>query len=298
LDERVTALEDAPAGSSVWGGITGTLSNQTDLQTALNGKQNTEVGKGLSTNDLTNTLKSNYDLAYSQTHTHANKTTLDAIQEALTSALKTAYDSAVTWISTNGTNILNHVSSTSNPHSVTAVQVGAVALGSVLNRKIYNYQNTDSSITGTTNQTVVANLLVSGGVMDANSKLIISSFVSKTGTLGSLTIRGHVSTVGTNTVGTTGTPSSSTLIFIRSGITTQVTLGKIERSLVNKNSVSTNIVYPAAIDAGLENVLSTTSPTTVNINTSNNFWVVITAQLSNSGDTGILNDVQLYIDKP
>lgn len=30
-----------PSGSSVWGGITGTLSNQSDLQTALNAKQNT-----------------------------------------------------------------------------------------------------------------------------------------------------------------------------------------------------------------------------------------------------------------
>lgn len=43
----------------------------------------------------------------------------------LTSALKTAYDSAVTWISTNGANILNHIASTSNPHSTTAAQVGA-----------------------------------------------------------------------------------------------------------------------------------------------------------------------------
>lgn len=39
LDTRVTALEAAPPGSAAWGGITGTLSNQTDLQTALDGKQ-------------------------------------------------------------------------------------------------------------------------------------------------------------------------------------------------------------------------------------------------------------------
>jgi hypothetical protein len=57
-------------------------------------------------------------------HTHANKSILDSIQEALTTVLKTAYDSAVTWITTNGTNILNHLSNTSNPHSVTKSQVG------------------------------------------------------------------------------------------------------------------------------------------------------------------------------
>lgn len=44
----------------------------------------------------------------------------------LTSALKTAYDSVVTWISTNGTNLLNHLSNTSNPHSTTATQVDAL----------------------------------------------------------------------------------------------------------------------------------------------------------------------------
>lgn len=62
--------------------------------------------------------------AVAQTHTHANKSTLDAIQEALTTALKAAYDAAVTWISTNGTAILNHISNTSNPHGVTKTQVG------------------------------------------------------------------------------------------------------------------------------------------------------------------------------
>lgn len=45
-------------------------------------------------------------------------------------ALKTAWDSAVSWISTNGTNILNHLSNTLNPHGVTKTQVG---LGNVPN---------------------------------------------------------------------------------------------------------------------------------------------------------------------
>lgn len=48
----------------------------------------------------------------------------------LTNALKTAYDNAVTWISANGTNTVNHLSNTSNPHSVTKSQVG---LGNVDN---------------------------------------------------------------------------------------------------------------------------------------------------------------------
>ena len=39
--ETVTVTIPGGAGSSTWGGITGTLSNQTDLQTALNGKLST-----------------------------------------------------------------------------------------------------------------------------------------------------------------------------------------------------------------------------------------------------------------
>lgn len=41
-----------------------------------------------------------------------------------TNALKTAYDSAVSWISTNGTGVVNHVASISNPHNVTKTQIG------------------------------------------------------------------------------------------------------------------------------------------------------------------------------
>jgi hypothetical protein len=39
IDAAIDALEAAPPGSAAWGDITGTLADQTDLQTALNGKQ-------------------------------------------------------------------------------------------------------------------------------------------------------------------------------------------------------------------------------------------------------------------
>jgi hypothetical protein len=58
--------------------------------------------------------------------THSNRSTLDAITEAFTTTLKTAYDSAVAWISTNGANLLNHLTNTSNPHNTTATQVDAL----------------------------------------------------------------------------------------------------------------------------------------------------------------------------
>lgn len=47
------------------------------LNFLMNTKVNQEIGKSLTTNDLTAALKSNYDTAYTNTHTHSNKTLLD-----------------------------------------------------------------------------------------------------------------------------------------------------------------------------------------------------------------------------
>lgn len=48
-----------------------------DITTLDNNKVDKVTGKALSTNDLTNTLKSNYDTSFTNTHTHSNKTLLD-----------------------------------------------------------------------------------------------------------------------------------------------------------------------------------------------------------------------------
>tara|TARA_R110000764_G_scaffold105438_1_gene191116 strand:+ start:4497 stop:5135 length:639 start_codon:yes stop_codon:yes gene_type:complete len=48
----------------------------------------------------------------------------------LTDSLKTAYDNVANWISTNGTNLINHLSNSSNPHEVDKEDVG---LGNVPN---------------------------------------------------------------------------------------------------------------------------------------------------------------------
>lgn len=68
--------------------------------------------------------------AVSQSHSHSNKALLDTITEAFTTALKSAYDSASSWVTTNGASVVAHLGLTNNPHSVTKSQVG---LGSVDN---------------------------------------------------------------------------------------------------------------------------------------------------------------------
>ncbi len=56
---------------------------------------------------------------------HTNRTTLDAIQEAFTTALKSSYDWLVSNITSAWKTLVDgHIASTSNPHNVTKAQVG------------------------------------------------------------------------------------------------------------------------------------------------------------------------------
>ncbi len=79
-------------------------------QNSLDLKVDKITGFGLSSNDYTDTEKGK----------------LASITEIFTTAIKSAYDSAVSWISTNGSNLLAHLTNTSNPHSVTKSQVGLI----------------------------------------------------------------------------------------------------------------------------------------------------------------------------
>jgi hypothetical protein len=107
---------DILEASTYWGNILGTLSEQEDLQAALDAKVDKVTGYGLSQNDLTDALKATYDGYAAQisgkedtgvaaglmsTHlstyahgdiAHANRATLDLISAAFTTALKATYD--------------------------------------------------------------------------------------------------------------------------------------------------------------------------------------------------------------
>ncbi len=61
----------------------------TTITTLLGNKVDKIAGKALSANDLSDGLKAAYDLAVTQSHTHTNKTILDAITAAYTTAEKT-----------------------------------------------------------------------------------------------------------------------------------------------------------------------------------------------------------------
>jgi len=134
--EDYTTLEK----SKLAGIASGATANQTDafLLARANhtGTQDAATVTGTKTaafiSDFDTEVGNNTDVAANTAarHTHNNFILLQTITEAFTTALKTLYDAASAWIVTNGTNVLNHLASTSNPHNVTASQVG---LGNVDN---------------------------------------------------------------------------------------------------------------------------------------------------------------------
>ena len=117
-----------------------------DLVTTLAGKVNKVEGMGLSTNDLTDTLKSNYDTAYGWGD-HAVEGYLKSITKAMVEAVLTgsitSHDHDGIYEPANA-NIQSHNSSTSNPHGVTKnqIELGNVDNTSDLDKPISTAQQT------------------------------------------------------------------------------------------------------------------------------------------------------------
>ena len=101
-----------------------------DLVTSVNGQIGavviTKAQVGLSNVD--NTSDINKPISAAQIVINATK--VDKVlgkglsENDFTTVLKNAYDGVVSWISTNGANLINHITRTDNPHNVTKAQVG------------------------------------------------------------------------------------------------------------------------------------------------------------------------------
>ena len=120
LDYRVATLESG-GGGGIWGSITGALSDQTDLQAALNWKLSASattdaIAEGATNQYFTSARVRAVVLAGLSTATNAVITAADSVL--------TAFGKLQKQISDNLTTLTTHTGSTSNPHSVTKTQVG------------------------------------------------------------------------------------------------------------------------------------------------------------------------------
>lgn len=170
---------------------------------------------------------------------------------------------------------------------------------SVATPSVYNSYNLDTSVTGSTTETVLVNLKVTGGDMGPNGVLYIESELAKIGTAGGGTARIYTSTVGTNSIGNTGVPASSTLIGSYNISAPPLCPQTLSRKIVNKNNDALNYVFNSAqLATNTYIAASNSARTLLNQNTANDFWIVITAALASAADTFIVQNTQLYLRKP
>jgi hypothetical protein len=205
-------------------------------------------------------------------------------------------------------NVANKATNLTSPDNTKYPTTQAVAnglalklnIGAATHCKYFAYDNVTASVTGTTDETVMRNILIPAGSIGANGILQIFNHCFKTtSTTTGATVRMYLATVGTNLVGNTGTPTSATLIATNIIGTANNAYTPFNRSLVNKNSESLNEILLVTNNSPSNDTVSiNTALSTLNIDTSVNLWLVLTFQLNNSANVGFYNNTQLYINKP
>lgn len=177
-----------------------------------------------------------------------------------------------------GKTAYDHSQSSGNPHGTTAAQVGAYTTSQVDALlagmvKIIAKNVSNPSVTGTTTETIFESYLVPGGTLSSVSTLQAFYRYRKTGTAGNSSIRIYINT--------TNSLSGATLIaFNSNGANLWVTLERTF-SLSGGNLYG----YPFGSTAISDVIGAGIALSSMSLNPANNFYIIITGQLSNSADT-------------
>lgn len=227
-----TYIEVSPSVGTAWGGITGTLSNQTDLQTALNAKQATlTAGTGISI--VSNTIASTITQ-------YADSNARSAI-----SLTTTGSSGASTYNSSTG--VLN-IPSYSGGGSGTVTSVAALTLGT-----------TGTDLTSTvSNGTTVPVITLNVPTASASNRGVLSSAdwttfngkqstisLTTTGSNGSATLVTNTLNVPTYTLAGLGGQASSTNLTSLSGLT-YASASFVKMTAAGTFSLDTNTYYLAS----------------------------------------------------
>lgn len=154
--------------------------------------------------------------------------------------------------------------------------------------RIFAYENTGSSVTGTTVETIVRNISIPANSMTANSVMNIFNEFSKTTTSGLVNVTVYIAPITNSLVGAI---PFSIIPTLSTSVKTVVTWNRI----VNKNSLSTNKMQD--VSSAFPFVTSTSPQLNRNINFANNQWIIVTIALANSADLVLCESTQIYIDK-
>lgn len=156
--------------------------------------------------------------------------------------------------------------------------------------KVVVYQNTDSSHTGTTTETILYNLLIPAGTMGANDILWFDAQLYMVGVAGLKTYRAYFSPTSNNFgVGTFAATVQQAASVLSAGWM---------RRVANKGSVNVNNIHPVSSTTSANDYqASTIARTAINVNFGVDQYLIITGQLANSSDTIGLDNAQVYVNK-
>jgi len=296
-------------GSVAWGSITGTLSTQTDLQTALNGKQATlgftpENVSNKSTNVVTDqasntkypSVKAVYDWVLSlgyitsaalsgyATQAYVNAqgfitnvvTALGYTPENVANKKTTLADDSDTFYPSQKA-VKTAVDGKQNALNGTGFvrQDGAVTTYDTLSRlRTFSQSAVEVSLTATTSETICDTIIIPANTLSANDLLVYVSRFLKT-TTANTTIR-----IYTNTAANlTGAVQLGTYTFAAAN-----RFATLTRTIACKASGVIEVA-PSTTPLLSDVATSTATETTTTINYANANYFIVTMQLINSGDT-------------
>lgn len=186
--------------------------------------------------------------------------------------------------------ILAYESSTSLWKNKSASTLGIVetsntALTDTRIRKVSVQSNTDASTSATTAETVLKTLLVP--TLGANTTLKIMAQCGKVGTGSNAVFKMYYNT----TADLSGSPVQIALSnFIAASL-----FAPFNRDITNKNSVTSNSIFPATASAAKE-ILSSTARTNLDIDLSGKY-IVITGKAGVVGDSVRVDNARLLIEE-
>jgi len=187
-------------------------------------------------------------------------------------------------------NLLAYESSTSLWKNKSASTLGIVEttdsrLTDTRIRKVAVQSNTDASTSATTTETVLKTLLVP--TLGANSTLKIMAQCGKVGTGSNAVFKMYYNT----TPDLSGSPVQIALSnFIAASL-----FAPFNRDITNKNSVTSNSIFPATASAATE-ILSSTARTILDIDLSGKY-IVITGKAGVVGDSVRVDNARLLIEE-
>lgn len=191
----------------------------------------------------------------------------------LTDTLKTAYDSAVTWIVTNGNNLLNHLSNTNNPHNVTVSQIGAAVSANTV--QCIGIDTTSVSLTSNTTEQIMHTIEIDGGIVKPLDILKFESYDTKVGVASNTGMRVRISD--------TPNPSplsSATLLATWSGTGTAKHIPMNRNKVFVRSATATLFIAPAT--SAFDDNGSGLDFSVINIDWSVKKYLLFTAQMGSA----------------